>query len=274
MRIFIFPVFGLIIICGLAGTTAHAETPEPSEEYKQIYSSALQEFNAENYDKALTILEQTIAVDPQQTAAYNLSGAANVKLKKYEQAIDSFRKILSIKPESSIAMFNLGESLFLLKDYSQAKQYFQGYLNTEGNKTNALARYKVILCDLLGGNEAVARDAVQNLKPTISHPLEYYGRAAIQFHAGNEEEAREYLRSAFQIYPGGLNLAFADSLVELGWLKEGEVAQIGAVNAAALKSLSNEFQPEAEKDDSGTFREKFDSLLPSLGGADDEKDKE
>lgn len=273
IRIFESSLFCLIILFGISVNGALAQSPEPSQEYKDIYAKAMEVFGEEKYEEAIEYSEQAIALDPQMPAAYNLTGAAYVKLEQYDQAAISFQKILSIQPDNTIAMFNLGEAKFLTKDYGNAKKHFQSYLNSEGNSTNALARYKVILCDLLGGNEAGARKAVDELKPTISHPLEYYGRAALLFHAGNEVEARGYLQSAFQIYPGGINLAFSDSLVELGWLKREEVAQIGAVNAAALQSLSTEFQPEIEKDESGALKEKFDSLLPSLGGGDDEEDK-
>ncbi len=264
--------FVVVLISIITGPDVRGELPEPSTEYKNIYTEAITLFNEAKYEQAVTKLEEAIALDPQQVAAYNLAGASHVKLKNYDKASVAFNQILSIQPENSIAMFNYGESLFLAKNYPAAKKQFQGYLGTKGNKTNALARFKVILCDLLGGNESGALKAVQDLRPTISHPLEYYGRAALQFHAGNDEEARQYLQSAFQIYPGGMNLAFADSLVELGWLKQGEVAQIGAVNAAALQSLSTEFQPDSGED-SGAFSDKFESMLPSLDGESKEKDQ-
>lgn len=249
----------------MPGSLKSQESP-PSAEYQGKYRKAIELFNEAKYEETLSLLEQAVALEPQQTSAYNLIGAALVKLKRFDEAGAVFRKILSVQPDNAIAMFNFGESLFLAKKYPEAKQQFQAYLNTEGNKTNALARFKIILCDLLGGNEAEARQNVAKLRPTISHPLEYYGRAAVMFHDGNEEEAREYLQSAFQIYPGGMNLVFADSLVELGWLKRDEVAQIGAVNAAALQSLSSEFQPDTGNEDTGGTLDSFESLLPSLGG--------
>jgi tetratricopeptide (TPR) repeat protein len=226
-------------------------------------------FNEAKYDESLAKLSEAEVVDAAQVATNNLRGAVYVKQRKYAQAAEAFKAILASQPDNSIAWFNYGESQFLAKNYSQAKESFKRYLETEGNKTNALARFKIILCDILSGNVSEARKAVENLRPTISHPLEYYGRAAIEFNAGRDAEAREYLKSAFDIYPGGMNLAFADSFKELGWLKPDEVAQIGAVNAAALQSLSTEFQPSSNEG-SDAYKEKFESMLPSLGGGDDD----
>lgn len=267
-RVRILFFFSLMLLCGVSGHSGLAQAVEPSQEYQDIYAKAMQAFLEEQYEDTLSLLEQAIALEPQQANAYNLAGAANVKLRNYNQAATSFQQILALDPENMIAIFNLGESYFLLKDYTKSKQYFQTFLNIEGNSANALARFKLLLCHLLGGNEESARATVEALRPTISHPLAYYGNAALHFHAGNNDEARSYLKSAFEIYPGGVNLAFADSLVELGWLERNEVAQIGAVNAAALQSLSREFQPDIEQDDSNALFKRFDSLLPSIGGDD------
>ncbi|MEM6884700.1 MAG: tetratricopeptide repeat protein [Verrucomicrobiota bacterium] len=266
IRIFIAVCLTIFCSAQFSLHSSHAQAAEPTKEYIELYAKAKAEFDGENYQESLKILEEAIALEPQLVHSYNLKGAVLVKLDEYDQAAETFQQVLAIQPENVIANYNMGESFFLAEKYSQAKEQFQVYLNSEGNQTNALARYKVILCDLLGGNESAARKAVEELRPTISHPLQYYGRAAIHFHAGEEEEARSYLKSAFNIYPAGLNLAFSSSFLELGWLKEGEVAEVGAVHAAGLQSLSTEFHPEIEKDDSGALREKFESLLPSLGG--------
>jgi len=257
-------MLGWVMLCLFVADYALAENALPSREYRETYVKAMQVFGEGKYEEAMKLAREAVVLDPAQASAYNLLGATQVKLRQPQEAVASFQKILSLQPENSVAVFNLGEAYFLLKNYSEAKKYFESYLKTEGNATNALARYKMILCDLLGGREAAARETVLGLKPTISHPLEYYGRAALLFHQGDEEQARSYLESAGKIYSPGLNLAFADSLVELGWLNRNEVAEIGAVNAAALQSLSAEFQPQNDEDSSRGLNRDIESLLPAL----------
>ena len=243
----------------------------PPVAYQEKYRAAVEAFNEEKFAKTLELLNEADSLAPGLPSTLNLKGAAHVKLRDFKAAAVDFRKILEKKPDNAVALFNYGEVLFLSENYAQAKEAFSKYLQTEGNKTNALGRYKVILCDLLMGNIKEVKTTIAELRPTISHPLEYYARAAVEFSQDNEQEAREYLQSAFNIYPGGMNLAFADSFVELGWIKREEVAQIGAVNAAALQSLSREFQPEAGGEDD-SFKDKFQSLLPSLGEESEETD--
>lgn len=244
---------------------AQEVTPLPPA-YQEKYRAAVDAFNKEKYTESLALLAEADTISPNQIATFNLQGAAHVKRRDFQKAAVSFRKILEKEPQNPIAFFNYGEVLFLSENYPQAKEAFIKYLGTEGNEKNALGRFKVLLCDLRMGNIQEVKAVVDNLRPTISHPLEYFARAAIEFSQNNEKEARSYVQSAFQIYPGGMNLAFADSFVELGWIGRGDVAQIGAVNAAALQSLSREFQPEDDPGEDTSFKEKFRSLLPSLGG--------
>jgi len=240
----------------------HGQPPRPTPEFQAKYRAALEAFNENDYEMALTLLNEAEQIQPGMEATLNLKGASHVKLKNFQEAANAFRGILAQKPQNPVALFNYGETLFLSKNYPQAKEAFQKYMATEGNANNALGRLKVFLCDLLMGNEQAVQEMIANLKPTISHPLEYYCRAARLFHQGNEEEARGYLNSAFEIYPAGMNLAFADSFVELGWLKSNEIAEIGAVDASALQSLSQEFQPQ--ETETGIDAEQFESLLPAL----------
>lgn len=259
-------VLGFISVCAVAQTT---DPPPPA--YQETYRSAVEAFNNQEYEKTLELLDQADAISPGLSATMNLQGAAHVKLRDFQKAASAFRGILQNEPQNPVALFNYGEVLFLSENYPQAKEAFSKYLGTEGNEKNALGRFKVMLCELLMGNVQQVKAEIQELRPTISHPLEYYARAAVEFSQDNEEEARKYLQSAFNIYPGGMNLAFADSFVELGWIKREEVAQIGAVNAAALQSLSQEFQPDAAENEDN-FSEKFQSLLPSLGDSASEEE--
>jgi len=271
-RIFLSLIGRVGVIFFLISWSVQAADVVPSPEYAKAYRESVVFFNELKYEEALVKVKESIALEPELTDGYNLEGACYIKLKEYEKGAESFSKILNVEPQNPIAMFNYGESLFLQKKYAEAKSLFQRYLGTEGNSKNALGRYKVILCDVLGGHVEEARKTVAGLKPTISHPLEYYARAAVEFQAGNDELARSYLKSSFQIYSGDLNLAFADSLREIGWVKDGEVAQFNTVNVAGLESLSSEFQPEAEED-SAVVGKQLNSLLPSLVESEEDDDK-
>jgi|GEM_PF-754432 len=268
------PAF-LLLFSVLAPAPLHAQTAPadanppaevpPSAEGQAVYAEALQLMNQGKVDEALAKLAAMPAADASHSAVLNLKGALSVRKKDYPAAAAAFGKILEANPKNTIAHFNLGEVHFLQKDYPKAKALFTRFLQEPGNSQNALGRYKVFLCDLLGADPSAAAKTLADLEPTISHPFYYFANAAQAFKTGQADKAREYIQSAFGIYPGGLNAAFADSMVELGWLKPEEIAQIGAIDSAALQSLSSEFRPEkAGPTPEPAAPTGFENLLPDF----------
>jgi tetratricopeptide (TPR) repeat protein len=254
---------------------ASAETPPaPSIESQRLYSEAIGLMNEGNMDSSLKKVDEMLAKEPDNLAGLNLRGAVLVRKKDYEAAEASFARILAIDSKNSVAHFNLAEVSFLRKDYAKAKGHFTHFMEVKGNEQNALGRYKIFLCDLLGSDPSPAMKLLETLEPTISNPLYYFAHAAAEFKQQRPEKGREFIQSAFGIYPGGMNAAFADSMVELGWIKQEEVASVGAIDASALNSLSTEFQPA--KDAGPPTSLGFENVLPDFstgGGKKDEKTK-
>jgi tetratricopeptide (TPR) repeat protein len=248
-----FRILGVWVVVLLAGMTfaprgtAETQAAEAplSEAMQAVYAEALQLMNQGKIDEALAKLSSGPASDAEHSAVLNLKGALQVRKKNYSEAAALFAKILEKSPNNAVACFNLGEVHFVQKNYPKAKELFGRFLKEPGNSQNALGRYKIFLCDLLGVDPAAAAQTLKELEPTITHPFYYYANAASEFKAGRENQAREYIQSALEIYPVGLNAAFADSLVVLSWIKPEEIAQVSMIDSAALQSLSSEFRAEA-----------------------------
>jgi tetratricopeptide (TPR) repeat protein len=260
--------FGAIsLLFLLTPFTASAQsTPAPSAESQRLYGEAIGLMNQGNMDASLKKVDELLVKEPDNMAGLNLRGAVLVRKKDYEGAEASFGRILAIDSQNSVAHFNLAEVSFLRKDYAKAKVHFSHFMGVKGNEQNALGRYKIFLCDLLGTDPSPAMTLLETLEPTISNPFYYFAHAAAEFKQQRPEKGREFIKSAFGIYPGGMNAAFADSLVELGWVNQEEVASIGAIDASALNSLSTEFQPD--KDAGPPTSLGFENVLPdfSTGG--------
>jgi hypothetical protein len=149
---------------------------------------------------------------------------------------------------------------------------FQKFLAMPDNSQNALGLYKVFLCDVMLGNSAEIRKTEESLRPSVANPFYYFANAAVAFKKGNQDEGRSFVKSAFGIYAGGLNAAFADSFIELGWLTQNEVGQIGVVDATQLKSLSQDTATQAGQD-GHSLSNSLEAMLPGLDGSSD-KDKD
>jgi len=250
------------LLCPSPGKTQTPGTASPSPENQQLYSSALNLMSQGDMDGSLKKIDELLAKDPDNTPALNLRGAVLVRKKNFDGAEKAFARLLEKDPKNAIAMFNMAEVHFLRGDYAKARVYFVRFTEQPGNEQNPLSRYKIFLCDLLGLDPTAAVKTMESLEPTISNPFYYFARAAVEFKQHHSEKGRELVKSAFEIYPVSTNAAFADSLVALGWLKQEEVATVGAIDAASLNSLSKEFHPEKPATSAPTIG--FENILPDF----------
>ncbi len=244
-------------------STLKAQEPI-SAEYKKFYAEAVAAMESENYELALQKLDQAESDTPGKIPTLEMRGDVYMKQREFSKAVETYRTLSKLYPEYEGAMYNYGEALFLSKEYPQAKQAFTQYLETKGNERNALVRYKVFLCDLMAGNTVGVEEQLRALQPTISHPLEYFCRAAYLYQQEKDLEAESLINSAFAIYQPAINILFAQSLAELGFLKIENIPKIERIDGNALKSLSHEFQPV---DEQGTrsLGQELENQLPSLG---------
>jgi tetratricopeptide (TPR) repeat protein len=266
-RLLVTPWIALLwAASAIAETTPPAAAePPPSAVVQQIYGEAIALMNENKLDDALAKLDTIPTTEAAHTATLNLRGALHVRKKNYPAAQAAFAQILEKDPKNSIGLFNAAEVHFLKKEYPKAREFFTAFLQQPGNSQNALGRYKIFLSELLGADKTAALKTLASLEPTISHPFYYFAHAADEFQRGQDDKAREYIQSAFSIYPGGLNAAFADSFVELGWLKPEEIAQIGTIDSTALQSLSTEFKPTTgAAAASAPATAGFENLLPDF----------
>jgi tetratricopeptide (TPR) repeat protein len=238
---------------------------EFSPEYQQAYEKAIQLFNQNDFDGTLKQLDEADKLQAGVVATQNLRGAVYVRQKKYDEAQKIFADLYQKDPQNVMALFNLGETYFLQKNYSEATKHFQAF--TEKSKTqNSLGVYKVFLCNLQTGNEATAKKTLDETQATISDPLYYYLNAAYLFKQGKLEDARGYLASAFQIYPGQANAAFIDSLIELGYVKPDDIKASGGNTAPVVQGGGHAPAPVPAPAPTSTTPDisGLENLLPNL----------
>ena len=187
--------------------------PNNSRESKILVQAALSDFDAKNYDAALTKLQAVNAKTPDDAFVQNLLGAAYTKKKDYVAAQICFDKALQKQPDFFPAKFNVGELLFLQRRYAEALRYFQQM--QERDPQNELLQFKVFLCQLqLGDNEQAAK-ALKTIKYPGDTPAWYYGQAAWASKHGDNKNASEYITRAQSIF-GQKTALFDETFKDLG----------------------------------------------------------
>jgi len=241
------------------------DNPPISMDYQKAYQDAAETFQKGDYEGALKLIEKADQIQANVAPGYNLRGAIYTKMLKYPEAERDFQKAYELDPKFLLPLFNLGEVAFLQKNYEESHKRFDYFV--EKNGSNDLAEFKLFLCDLLGGKTEKAEKSVKDTSPSPMTPLLFYMKAAVQFQKGNEPAALEEIQSAVNVYPVGQNNAFAETFIDLGWLKRKENQTSGALPESALTPLPKPVTPAMNVQPVPGL----DAMMPSL---EKEKDKD
>jgi Tfp pilus assembly protein PilF len=198
-----------------ASTNAPAAAPQvdPSSHAMAV---AIGKMNANDADGALDKLTESIKLNPKNAAAYVLRASIYCQKKFWIQAGEDFAAAAAIDPKNVVIKFNQVEIKFLQKQYDAARP---GFVALEDDPDMGdLAKYKVFLCDLFGGHEAVASKELDDFNKVDEYASYYFSNAAWDLYHKKPEDARGWLISASHIYAPQKNGYYAQSLRDLGYL--------------------------------------------------------
>jgi tetratricopeptide (TPR) repeat protein len=210
------PALALLLLAVLA-TSAPAQESAPTDDplvmqrrLAMVLRQSTKSYEAGDYQAALERLAALQGTGAQDLAALNLRGAIYTKLGRYDEARGIFASILSGDPNYFPAAFNLGEVQFVQGDYAGALESFEALRRRDPR--NELLRFKVMLCQLLTGQEDAARRLAAGFIPAGSTPAWYYAQAILARQSGDEKTAKKHLTAARQIYPPAASQLFDESL--------------------------------------------------------------
>jgi tetratricopeptide (TPR) repeat protein len=188
----------------------------PTDAAQQLIVEAIKKMNANDADGALNSLTQALKMNPNSTGAYVLRASIYCQKKQWQQAEDDFNAAARIAPKNVVVKFNLAEVKFMQRQYDVARP---GFLALEQDPDMGdFATYKVFLCDLFGGHEDAARKELDVFNDAMGNPSYYFGNVAWDLVHHHVEDARSWLVSASHIYPANKLTAYAQSLIDLGYL--------------------------------------------------------
>ncbi len=191
----------------------------------------------DRYEEAIQAYDRALAIDPNFILAGNNKSYALDALRHYEEAIKDFDLALAIAPNDPMAWYNKGKALDDLKHYKEAIQAFDRALAIDPN------------C-VLGWNSK--GEALSNLK-RYEDAIQAYDRA-LEIDPNNsgawlnKTSALESLKryeEAIQAYDRMLNIDFDDSLTwlySLAWSGKGsallELKRYGEADQAFDRALA------------------------------------
>ena len=113
------------------------------QENTEQMDKAIACYDQKQYAQALTILNQVITRDPEDSNAYYYRAMVYDAQKKYALAINDYKKALRFNPEMIIANYSIAIDYDYLAQYSNALMYHKKYLaaTQKAGETNDFTRY-------------------------------------------------------------------------------------------------------------------------------------
>ena len=113
----------LVLLCNsallLAQTEPESIVPE-TDKFQDYFYESLKQKGIENYDKAITELEECLKLKPNDATVYSEMGKNYFGLKNYEKSYSSYEKATQIDPKNKWFWVGMYEVSYQTKNYNQA----------------------------------------------------------------------------------------------------------------------------------------------------------
>jgi len=223
-------------------TTAADRAAKAKAIAAEKFEQAEQAFQQRDYTAAKRLIDEADAADPNQPATINLRGEILLAQKDFDGAENAFKQAAKIDPKFREAQYNLAQIPFKKKEYTKARDRFEALFNNTpapgGDKNQAaqIIKFKIYLTLLLEGKDSRAQKMMEQFQFTGDTPALYYAQAAWEFKHNNTAKANDWIVSAKKIYSPALNLVFADSFYDVGWLQAPQ--NVAAVPVSPSKEVA------------------------------------
>jgi len=117
--VFIF----LALLCNPSVLLAQTEPEQiktDTDKFQDYFYESLLQKGIQNYDKAITALEQCLKIKPNDATIYFELGKNQLALKDYNNAYASFEKATQIDPKNKWFWLGMYDVSYQTKDYNQA----------------------------------------------------------------------------------------------------------------------------------------------------------
>src|SRR3989440_1405273 len=203
---------------------------------------ARQAYQQRDFATARKFIDDADAADPNQPATLNLRGEILLEQKQFDQAEAEFKKALKADSKFRQAQFNLALVPLKKKDYATARDRFEALLSktpgSDKSEASQLIKFNIYMTWLLEGKDSRAQKLMEQFQFTGDTPALYYAQAAWEFKHNNPTKATDWITSSKKIYSPALNVVFADSFYDLGWMQSPALATSPAPAAEAATALA------------------------------------
>jgi Tfp pilus assembly protein PilF len=222
LRSLLFFLVASTVACAQELLKGTPENTPADDAKKEGLVQMLQDANAllakDDLDGAMKKIDKVLKIDPRNVAALVLRGAAYSQKRMWNEAQNDYEAAHLINPHNLVVQFNLAELKFAQNQYDAARPGFYALESDHTTDMGDFATYKVFLCDLFGGHDAVAARELDALNQAGTNASYYFANIAWDVVHHNFDDARSWLASADNIFSVQKNGFYAASLIDRGYL--------------------------------------------------------
>lgn len=223
------------------------------QKIKLLFEAVFKRQQSGQLEAAFLVSKEICKMDPENAAAFQLSGVLACQLKEYVVSLNLLSTAISLKPDSAEAFFNRGRVLMeieyceeALNDYSQAISRNPKYLEALNNRglvfkrlqrfTEAVNDFKIIL-SIDQSNESIWRNLgnlLKNLHAQSSDP-DLMGLIVILLEKRTFVRPKSMLRCGISLLK--LHPAFKNILEKSVALEKGQITQSSIIELSKIPLL-------------------------------------
>ncbi|MCM3597206.1 tetratricopeptide repeat protein [Metabacillus idriensis] len=237
------------------------EAVERSRDVQSLTNLAWFYSNEENNDaKALSLLEETVTMNPASHFPYNLLGEVYLRQEKWLSAKDILHTAISIHPTQT-AYHNLGVAFYHLRSFDEAAKYF-----LLASEKSDFARYSHVLCLIELGKVNEAKRIVDSFSESDDDFVGEVDLADLYVELGCHQEAIEWFAKGWNSYSKEPNWVsrYVYSLIILNQATRanGIIQELMNQKAEELKDASEEMCDEdwTERDKQEHINELYEEM--------------
>jgi tetratricopeptide (TPR) repeat protein len=196
---------------------------ERRTEFAKHINEATRLFNEKRIFETLAELDKAEAIFKDSPEIGNLRGSCHVEFRAFDKAMDDFKAADALAPNNPSVSFNMAEVLFVTHKWKECLDRFNAVLTSIPQDQLAMRRlveFKILLCTIKIGSKETAEKLSNKYDFLDDSPYYYYSKAALEYQAGNEIKAEEWLAMASRVFTQPEILSpWQDTLIEFGYIK-------------------------------------------------------
>jgi tetratricopeptide (TPR) repeat protein len=166
---------------------------------KDLYERAINAYNKQQYDQAMSFYQQIIKVAPSFAPAYNGMALVNQAASGDEdKTIEYLKTAISYDPKMTQAYDNLGRIYYGRQDVDHAQEYFEKALKVDPSLSSAQLSLAWINL-LVRSKPMTALKYFKMVLVTSQDPKIYYGMGSAYFASNQREEAMDMITKLHEL---------------------------------------------------------------------------